>query len=147
LASGCCWLPNKAARLHAFDANGCAIAKPVAQNPDANPDVTSPIEADGMIWLTTDAGIYCLDSDLKIVWRLEEKPFTDPAQLIAGNGRVLVLTNKGTLALLPSRPIAATKPQLLPLLKDVESWSQPALLRGRLYVRTDAELLCISLTE
>jgi outer membrane protein assembly factor BamB len=135
------------ARLLAFDANGCAIAKPVAQNADANPDVTSPIEADGMIWLTTNNGIYCLDGELKMVWQLEEDPFKDPAHLIAGNGRVLVLTNKGTLALLPSRPVAATKPQLLPLVKDVEAWSQPALVCGRLYVRTDAELLCLSLPE
>jgi len=135
------------ARLLAFDANDCAVSKPVAQNPDANPDVTSPVEADGMIWLTTNNGIYCLDGNLKIVWQLEDDPFKDPAQLIAGNGRVLVLTNKGTLALLPSRPVATTKPQLLPLVKDVEAWSQPALVRGRLYVRTDAELLCVSLPE
>jgi outer membrane protein assembly factor BamB len=135
------------ARLHAFDANGCAVTKPVAQNPDANPDVTSPVEADGVIWLTTNNGVYCLDGNLKVVWQLEEDPFKDPAQLIAGNGRVLVLTNKGTLALLPSRPVAATKPQLLSLVKNAESWSQPALVRGRLYVRTDAELLCVSLPE
>lgn len=135
------------ARLHAFDKEGCAVAKPVAQNPDANPDVTSPVEADGMIWLTTNNGLYCLDGNLKIDWQLEEEPFKDAAQLFAGNSRVLVLTKKGTLALLPSRPGAATKPQLLPLLADVETWSQPALVRGRLYVRTDSELLCLSLTE
>jgi len=134
-------------RLHGFDNEGRAITKPFAQNPDANPDVTSPVEADGMIWLTTNNGIYCLDGDLKVVWQLEEEPFKDPAQLIAGNGHVLVLMKNGTLALLPLRPGKTTKPQLLPLLSDVETWSQPALIRGRLYVRTDGELLCVSLPE
>lgn len=133
------------ARLHGFDKQGRAIPKPLFENTDVNPDVTSPVEVDGMIWLTTNNGLYCLDANLKIVWRLEQEPFNDPAQLIAGNGRVLVLTNKGALALLPSRPAAATKPQLLSLVTDVEVWSQPALVRGRFYVRTDAELLCLSL--
>jgi len=89
----------------------------------------------------------CLDGRLRVLWRWEQEPFKDAAQLIAGNGRVLILTKNGTLALVPSRPDATMKPQLLPLVADAEVWSQPALVRDRLYVRTDSELLCLLLSE
>ncbi len=135
------------ARLYGFDGEGRAVAVPLFQNVEANPDVTSPVEADGMIWLTTYAGLCCLDGRLRVLWRWEQEPFKDAAQLIAGNGRVLILTKNGTLALVPSRPDATMKPQLLPLVADAEVWSQPALVRDRLYVRTDSELLCLSLSE
>lgn len=137
-------------RLHACDGQGRPAPKPVAQNLNVKPNITSPVLADGFIWLTTDEGIYCLNEALTVVWKQETEPFTDAANLIAGNHHVLVLTKNGTVALLPAKPDARTKPELLavfPATDNVEAWSQPALVGSRLYVRTDSEVLCLSLAD
>ncbi len=138
-------------RLYAFDSAGRPGPRPVAHNIEANPQVTSPAVADNCIWTTSDEqGLMCLDEQLRIIWQQKSAPFNDAASIIAGNHRVLIVTKNGTLGLLPARPDAGTKPELLalfPASQEVEVWSQPALVGNRLFVRTESEIACLALAE
>lgn len=141
---------NNGARLYTFDRDGIIKPGPVAHNPDLNPQITSPVAIDGKVWVTTGSGLYCADAarKLTVVWKDESGTFPDFVNLLAGNQRVLVLGKDGLLALLPAAPAVGARPELLELFgrgNKVEVWSHPAPVGDRLYLRTDSEIVCLSL--
>jgi outer membrane protein assembly factor BamB/ABC-type phosphate/phosphonate transport system substrate-binding protein len=143
---------NNGTRLHAFDAKGRLIAKPLAINPDLAPDTTTPVVLDGLVFGSSDGSLFCLDANdgLKTLWSQEDDLFMDHASFIGGNGRLLVMTIEGELQL-----VAADRKRYRLLGSqnvfgadiDEEVWSHPALVGNRLYIRGAGAAVCILLTN
>lgn len=139
-------------RLYAFRKDGTIEPKPVAVNMDLKPDCVSPVVEEGRVWGASRDGLFCLDlsAGLRTVWQSSDEEFCDHVSLIAGGGRILVVTKKGGVALLPARPPADLKPAILRVMPgtaefETEIWSHPALMPGRLYLRSQNRIACMAL--
>jgi len=141
---------NNGARWYAMQ-NGVPIAKPKMKNDDFTPDTCSPVAIDGRLFGAAYGTFFCLDlkDNLKTLWQREEETFFDHVNVIAGNHRLLVWTTSADLLLLRAdtddyeavshwRPFGEGY---------VESMSHPAIVGDRLYLRSDTELLSISLKQ
>ncbi len=136
-------------RLYAFDKDGRILPTPVAWNPNLKPDTSTPIATNGLLF-GCSGGLFCLDlsDQLKTLYAVnEDAAFKNHAAFIAGNDRVLALSVEGELVLLKASRAAFTPISRLPLGKDVEAWSHPALVGKRLYVRSMKEVCCILLDK
>lgn len=143
---------NNGTRLYTFAAGGAIKPAPVRRSMDLRPVTCTPVLVDGMLWGCADAGLFCLDAaTFKTVWHSEDGSFLDHVNLVGAPGRVLACTKDGRLALLPSRPTASTRPQFVTVVRpasptdDVAVWSHPAIVGSRLYLRTQAEAICLDL--
>ncbi len=142
---------NNGTRLHAFDADGKIIPEPVAGNEDLVPDTSTPVVYNGLV-LGSCFSLMCLDlkDDLKTLWEYDEEPFGDYASMIAGNGRFLVTTQVGTVALVKADRSGFQSLGALSLFDDVadsdrDVWSHPALIGNRLYIRNMLGVYCFLL--
>ncbi|NQT88675.1 PQQ-binding-like beta-propeller repeat protein [bacterium] len=140
---------NNGTRIYGFDARGRILPTPVAENADLAPDTTTPVVIDGKV-IGCWEKLYCLDAanGLKTLWEAEDvKAYDNYVSIIAGNGRVLIVTTPGEVLLVRA---AGKRYELLSRLtlfaKDAaEVWAFPALVRGRLYLRTQNALYCLLL--
>jgi len=67
--------------------------------------------------------------------------------LIYADGHLIVLTEDGTLALVEATPEGYRKKSTMKLFEGAQFWALPALAKGRLYVRSDKELVCLDLRK
>ena len=84
---------------------------------------------------------------MKLLWKARDQAYYGFATLIAGNGRVMIMTIDGELLLVRAD---RKKYELISRLKvlsgeDTEIWSHPALVSGRLYIRNKASITCLLL--
>lgn len=142
---------NNGTRLYDFDGQGRIKPEPAAVNEDFAPDTSTPLVIDGRMF-GNFGGLWCLDvnDNLKTLWETDEDPFADYCSLIGGNGRVLVISQPGTLFLLDTsqdRFAPISKLDLFPDVRDTERdvWSHPALVGNRLYVRNLLGVYCFLL--
>jgi len=139
---------NNGTRLYAFDAAGRIQPEPVARNHDLASDTQTPVVLSGRVFGCWGE-MFCLDlnAGLKPVWKHEDELYEDYAILIAGNGRVLVLTVEGHLVLLDAEADSYSELGRLKLYgkEETEIFSHPALVGDRLYVRNDRSIGCILL--
>ena len=145
---------NNSTRMYAFDKTGRIITEPTAVFDDLNPDICSPTLAGNVVWASCYTGMYCLDTDnnLRNIWHSDTDNFSDYTCIIAGKRHVLISIKSGKLALLPARPLASDKPQILTVFKtdgdfEPEMWSFPALMKNRIYLRTDSEIAALHLPD
>jgi len=143
---------NNGTRIYAFNGDGTIRPEPTALNEDLLPDSSTPVVLDRRVWGTGTEGACCLDLDnkLKTVWMVESEPFDDYASFIGGNGRVLIVTKDGRIALMRSRPVAGDKPAWVRVFKRTQSfkpevWAHPAIVGNRLYLRSQNEIVCLLL--
>jgi len=139
---------NNGTRIYAFDEEGKIIEKPLALNEDLNPDTSSPVVIDGLVFGSCNR-LVCLDlhDGLKTLWEVDDDPFMDYAALIAGNGRVLAITQIGELCLMKATKTGYETTGTVDLFKDVpdterDVWSHPALIGNRLYIRNLLAVYC-----
>ncbi|MBC8373678.1 MAG: PQQ-like beta-propeller repeat protein, partial [Planctomycetes bacterium] len=103
---------------------------------------------DQMIFGCHDEYLYCLDpNSLKLLWKARDEAYYGFVTLIAGNGRVMIMTIDGELLLVRAN---RRKYELISRLKvltgeNTEIWSHPALVDGRLYIRDKASVTCLLL--
>jgi outer membrane protein assembly factor BamB len=142
---------NNGTRLYGFDSHGCIDPRPLATNADLSPDMSTPVIQGGRV-IGSCGKLLCLDlkDGLRTVWQNEQEPFADYCTLIAGNGRVLVITQSGQLCLLKAGASACQCVASLDLFADVptaerDTWSHPALVGNRLYVRNGLGVYCFLL--
>lgn len=136
---------NNGARMHAWEGDGRLRPIPLAHNDLMTPDTCTPVLLNGRIYAAGLGSLACLDArnGLKTIWRHAEDAFDSHASIIAGNDRVLVLTTYGDLILLDAsadrfQPVSRLRP-----LGETETWSHPALTPGRLYLRSQDEIVCL----
>jgi len=136
---------TNAARLYDFTPDGLIVPKPVATSPDLAPDMASPVALDGLVY-GASGSLYCLDpaAGLKTAWSSgDEAALADFATIIAGNHRLLVVTEKGICLLLSAQ---GKKCEILGRLELCrQTLSHPALANGALYVRDDKWLYCYAM--
>ncbi|GAB6167154.1 hypothetical protein JCM19992_31540 [Thermostilla marina] len=114
------------------------------------PDISTPVIV-GDFLLGCDGKLVCLDkTTLETCWTLEEEPLRDYAALIAGDDRVLIVTQQGAVYLVRptrERPEVLGRMSLFDDVADVdrEVWSHPIVLPGRLYVRNLLGVYCFLL--
>jgi outer membrane protein assembly factor BamB len=138
---------NNGTRMYGFDASGNIIAEPLATAAALAPDSATPVATRGRVF-GTHQGLHCLDATrmLQPVWHLEDEQLRDHASLFASEDRVLIVTMQGSLILLEA---AGTRCQIVSRLRvfedEAESYSHPALVGGRLYLRSGGTLACVDL--
>ena len=137
---------NNGARLYDFNSNGTIKPEPVAHNDDLAPDSSTPLVTNGLVF-GASAGLLCLDAanGLKTLWSNNDDIFYDYLTLIAGNDRVLITTAKGELVLIRPDADGCVVQSRLTLFEKTEVWAHPALIPGRLYIRTHKEICCLLL--
>ena len=138
---------NNGTRLYGFDRGGVIKQHPIASTMDLAPDASTPVVTSGAVFGCFE-GLFCLDLEdgLKTHYRVDEPAYQDYVALIAGNGRVLAVTVEAELILLEADRGRYMVISRLRLFDDkTELWSHPALLPGRLYVRSVSEIACLLL--
>ena len=120
----------------------------IARNEDLAPDTTSPVAVAGRVFGFWN-DLFCLDAaSLKTRWRWNDERLDGYVSLLAGNGRVVVCSTRGELLLFDAgdekgKPLSRL--QAFDYKADV--WSHPALVGDRLYLRSQKEIVCLSLDE
>jgi outer membrane protein assembly factor BamB len=139
---------NNATRLYDFTADGKAITKPVAFNDDLAPDSCTPVMIGHRIFCSAYGELYCLDArnGLKTIWSVEDDLFQEHVNLIAGNSRVLAWTIGGDLLLIDGQSDSYKLiSHIRPIAGKVETLSHPAILKNRLFLRGNKQLVCFKI--
>ena len=140
---------NNGTRLYGFDAGGVISPKPLVRTEDLMPDTVTPVVYEGMVLGNYDGELICLDvgDGLKPLWKAKDDAYYDYICMIAGNGRILILTLEGELLLLKADRKKHTLISRLRVFQDpkTEIWSHPALVPGRLYIRNQDSVVCLLL--
>ncbi len=144
---------NNGARVHAFDDEGKLIPEPLAENEDLAPDTCTPVLAGGKLYATAYGELYCLDLEdgLKTLWHQQNDMFFDHSNVMAGDNRVLVWAMSGDLLLIDASP-GVKELNILRQWKPfgegmLDSMSHPAIMPGRIYLRSKDKLLCLKLEK
>jgi len=135
-------------RLYGFDSQGRIIAEPLVENEDFSPDMSSPVVVDDLVfgcgWC-----LMCLDLNdgLKTAWESEDEHYGEYCTFIVGNGRVLTTSIDGWLHLLDvtaTEHVCVSRIDMFPGMpqKPRRTWSHPALVGDRYYVRNQAAAYC-----
>ena len=142
---------NNGTRLYAFGNGGRIKPKLVASNDDLAPDTSTPVLIDGLVF-GGSGSLLCLDAanGMKTCWESDAEDFANYCTFIAGNGRVLVVTQSGALCLLQASKEGLKMVSRLALFDDVpdterDVWSHPALVGNRLYIRNLLGVYCFLL--
>ncbi len=144
---------NNSTRLYGFVGKGHrgsvrVVEKPEHRFDDLAPDMITPVVYDGMVFCPHNANLYCLDANtLELLWKQQDMAFYSYAALIAGNGHVLILSVDGELLLVRANREQYKLVARLRLFgkQKTETWSHPALVKGRLYIRNDNSINCLVL--
>ena len=132
-------------RLYEFDPGGAIRPTPVAQQSDYSPDANTPVAIDGLVF-GCRGDLFCLDaSTLKTLWTFSDKAFDDYVSFIAGSGRVLATTICGELILFAAAGDRCRVISRMKVFQKGETYSHPALVGGRLYLRGVDRICCVSL--
>ncbi|MDH7568895.1 MAG: PQQ-binding-like beta-propeller repeat protein [Armatimonadota bacterium] len=131
------------ARLYEFGPDGAANPEPVALNEELAPDTATPVAYKGLVFGPA-YGLVCLDAGdgLKTLWKsdMKEQSLNGFMTLVAGNDRLLVFCEDGTLFLVAAE---REKCRILGRLSLCgKTWSHPALSNGRLFIRDAKTLYC-----
>lgn len=138
---------NNGARLYGFDNDGWIIATPLGEYADLAPDTATPVASNGRLF-GCHHGLHCLDlrDHLKCIWREPSDAFGDYAALFASDDRVLVAALSGELFLLSAAGVKFVVLSRLRIFKDdAETYSHPALVKNRLYLRGPSSVCCVDL--
>ena len=144
---------NNSTRLYGFKGwenhrNFDIVKEPECRFDDLAPDMITPVVYDGMVFCPHNANLYCLDAKtLELLWEHRDMSYYDFASMIAGNGRVLILTIDGELLLVRAdreRYELIARRQIIDAPRTA-IWSHPALIEGRLFIRNENSIRCLSL--
>jgi outer membrane protein assembly factor BamB/ABC-type phosphate/phosphonate transport system substrate-binding protein len=138
---------NNGTRMYSFGPDGMIIPEPVGTFADLAPTTATPVATRGRLFGTSKR-IHCLDASrrLQAVWNLEDDSIGDHASLFASEDRVLIVTMQSELILLDATSDCGRIVSRLRLFEDdVESYSHPALVGTRLFLRNGNVMACVDL--
>jgi outer membrane protein assembly factor BamB len=135
--------------------------KPAVKKEWKNDALTSyfstPVAAGkGLVYLITgsnplafrkaEADLHCIEAATgKDLWKKAKIGKYHASLMRTGDGRLLLLTDGGDLALLDPDP-TGYKELARSKVSGPDTWAHPALSDGRLYIRDMAELICLQMT-
>ena len=139
---------NNGTRVYAFEADGTPRQEPLAVNANLSPDTSTPVLYKGRLY-GAGGRLVCLDVEnaLKTVWTRDDQVFGDYCTFLAGNDRVLVVTQTGQLYLLKAGGARYQCVGRLDLfageaMEEKDLWGHPAIVGNRLYVRNLLGVYC-----
>ena len=136
---------NNGARLHGFRDDGTILPEPLLRTEALLAQTSSPVITGGCVF-GWDHTLRCLDlgDGLKEIWTLPNSASGTHASFLAADGRLLVVTEGGELLLLKvaSPPVVESRLRFTP--EDTGGYAHPALAGGRLFLRNQSHLLCLS---
>ena len=138
---------NNGSRLYAFQTDGSLHPDPVALNEDLYPDSHSPVVTGGRVF-GISSGLHCLDlnNGLNPLWTSELSDYFEYGSLIVSDDRLLCLTLDAQLILIDATADEYKELGRLKLQSGRrETYSHPAILDRKLYVRIGEELNCLDL--
>lgn len=149
----CAATENNGARLYAFDEGGVIRSEPAARSEALSPQMATPVLAGGRVW-GQDDGVLCALSagaGLAAAGQFEDVALKDYASLLAGAGRVLAVAKTGDLFLFDARsaglePLSRSRVFESRSGCETEVWSRPAVAGGCIYLRSQDEVVCASLS-
>ena len=144
---------NNGTRLYDFNNDGTIIKKPTSELIDCGPDTCTPVVAQignrTRVFCSAYGELYCMDAKdkLRVVWSESDERFYDHTCLIYGNERVLLWSTGCDLLLIDAtsddmKIVSQVRPMSD---EDAESMSHPAVVRDRIYLRSQTELICMRL--
>jgi len=105
-------------------------------------DVNSAVRVGDFIYGFNRGILTCLDAGTgEVEWKTRG---FDRGSLIAADGKLIVLGEKGNLALVDATPDAFVQRAVATVLRG-RNWTSPSLAGGKLYLRNHEQLLCIDL--
>ena len=111
------------------------------------PYIPSPLYVDGHVYMVKDGGIFsCLDAKTGKPAKQGRVAGTDSyyASPVYGDGKIYTLCANGQLTVLKAGPQWS---QISTAKFEEEAYATPALVDGRIYVRTAGHLYCFGLTD
>jgi len=142
---------NNGTRLYEFDAAGRIMPKPVAENGELAPDVSSPAVIGNRVFCVSGR-MNCLDvsNGLKPIWVGEDAALGNSSPLFVTQERVLAFGRGGELLLVDAKSAEFRIIARMQLSADADSrhaelLSFPALVGTRLFLRGEHELVCVDL--
>lgn len=138
---------NNGTRLHAFDATGVLVEKPLAVFADFAPDSHTPVVVGNLV-VGLGGSLTALGADsLRPAWTLEEAGLGLYASIISdGRERALALGDNGALVLFR---VSEQEPRELGRLSVAQKGdhllAHPALVGRRLFLRLPDSLVCLEL--
>lgn len=132
---------NNGLRLYDFRPDGTIDPSPVAENRKIRLDMSSPVVTAGRVFCV-NRFLQCLNADdLEEQYRQRDDALGDYAAVIADDERLLI-QGKGELLLADARSEEFRLLGRMRFDEPVESFSHPALVGDRLYVRGESALYC-----
>ena len=139
---------NNGARIYRFDENGIIDPQAVATQNEVRPDSNSAVASANRIYVV-DSGLHCLDNtDLKILWTLEDDVLNGYATLILGEDRLLIGTYSGEILLVD---VTTTPGNIVSRFRPFDDddddvmLSHPAVIGEFLIVRSASAVICVRL--
>lgn len=130
-------------RLYRFDSEGVIDPAPIAKNSKLALDMSSPVVTAGSVYCV-NRFLFCLDAaNLKERYRQREEALGDYGAVVADDERLLIV-GKGELLLAEA---ASDEFRLISRMRfddPIESFSHPALVGDRLYLRGESALYCFA---
>lgn len=129
------------ARLYRFASDGTIDPEPVARNRKLALDMSSPVVTAGKVF-AVNRFLFCLDADdLSEIYRQRDPALGDYAAIIADDERLLIV-GKGELLLADARSEEFSLHSRMRFDEPIETFSHPALVDDRLYLRGESALYC-----
>lgn len=127
-----------------FRLNAGQLVK-VWQNKNMRSQLSGPVVINGFIYGIDDAQLVCLD------WKTGDKKWSEPSvgkgTLMAADGKLIVLSEKGKLMVADASP-EKFAPIASAQILDGRCWTMPTLANGKIYARNaKGTLVCVDVAQ
>jgi outer membrane protein assembly factor BamB len=116
---------------------------------------TTPVYYEGFIYGLDEGALQCVDAATgQVRWtqgdrpgkRRDDKKDYEHGQILLAGNRIIVLTEKGRLVLVEATPDGHRELGGVHAVEGKKTWNNPAVARGKLYVRNNEEMAGFDIT-
>lgn len=145
---------NNGTRLYAFGDDGAIRQEPLLETDGLAPQIATPVVAGNRIWGQDEGRLVALElgRELRAAGVWEDAAFDEYVSLLSDGRRVLAVSKTGELFLFSALARGGDRPERRSVFDKRpasgganEVWSQPAVWNGCLFLRSQDEVVCVSL--
>jgi hypothetical protein len=130
-------------------------AKPAWKNKNLTCYFSTPMQVGkylyavtGELSFTPTSKLHCVDlATGKPTWTKDKIGIYHAAMLKTGNGKLLLLSDRGDLILFQPDPKEFKELSRMTVTKERGIWAHPAMSNGRVYLRDGKELICVEVPK